>query len=319
MKRRIYSALAATLAVLALCSCEGAPGGADTADGETNKAEQPLPASSVEIRLNGDTVSCADPSVYVEEGRVTITTHGTYVVSGTWNDGQILVECIDAGKLNLVLKQAEITNDDQACIVFKKAQTAVLTLADGTVNKLTDGERYTFENPTDDEPDAALYSKEDLLITGGGTLLVDGNYKNGITGKDGLKIESGTIDVSAADHGIKGKDWVVINGGTVTVEALGDGIKSTNEASELVGYIELNGGTVTVYSDDEAISAITTVTVNGGTVQIESTNNGIRTGGRLIVNGGAVNVDAEDNTIEASDVVIAEGAVLTVLGFPYRG
>ncbi len=311
MKKRFFTAgLAALLSLSALCSCE-----VDTGDiGGGVK----IPSTAVTIQLEGDAVSCTDPSVYVEEGKVTITSHGTYVVTGTWNDGQIYVDCVDAGEVDIVLDNAAITNNDQACIVFNKAQTAILTLKEGSANTLTDGVRYVYENPMEDEPDGALFSKEDLLITGDGGLTVNGNYKNGIVSKDGLTIDGGTIEVASADHGIKGKDFVVLNGGNITVEAVGDGIKSTNEEREDRGYIKMNGGAVTIYSDDEAICAITDITVNGGTLNIRSTNNGIRTSGDLVVNGGVVDVEATDTPIEARDVVLADGATLTVLGYPYK-
>lgn len=322
--KKIAALLTAFLLASTLFSCETAPSGDEgqgtgTNVSENEPAKTPVSSNSVAIRLEGDTVSCDDPSVYIADDVLTITSHGTYVVSGTWNNGQIRVECIDAGELNLVLDNASITNDDQACIVFWRAQRAILTLAEGSVNTLTDGKNYAFDNPIDDEPDAPLFSKEDLTITGTGSLTVDGNYKNGIVSKDGLKIENGTIEVSSAEHGIKGKDYLVINGGSVTVESLGDGIKTTNEESPLVGYIEINGGTVNIYSDDEAVQAVTDLTVNGGTVNIDSTNNGIRCGNNLVINGGTVNIDAEDNTIEAKDVTVSDTAAVTVLGFPYKG
>ena len=53
-----------------------------------------------------------------------------------------------------------------------------------------------------------------------------GNAYDGITSKDGLVIESGTITVDAVDDGIRGKDRLEINGGTIDVTAGGDGIKS---------------------------------------------------------------------------------------------
>lgn len=308
MKKNFFAiALAALLLLPTLGSCSG--------DGTVTT----VPKNSVEILLNGDTVTCADPSVYIADDKVTITAHGTYIISGTWNDGQIYVECVDAGEINLILNNANITNDDQACIFIKKAQTATITLQEGSVNTLTDGVAYTFDNPSDDEPDAALFSKEDLVITGTGTLVIDANYMNGIVSKDGLKIENGTYEITAANHGIKGKDYLVINNGVLDIEAAGDGIKSTNIDSELVGYIEINGGTVNIHSDDEAVQAITKVTVNGGTVNVESTNNGIRCDYALIFNGGTVNVDAEDNSIEASSVTVGDNASVTVNGIPYKG
>ncbi|MBE6599183.1 MAG: carbohydrate-binding domain-containing protein [Ruminococcaceae bacterium] len=276
-----------------------------------------IPGDAIEITLSGTEAFCTDPSVYIEKEKITLTAHGTYVVSGVWEDGQISAECVDAGEIELILNNAEISNDDGACIVFRQAQAAEITIADGSVNRLSDGAVYTFENPLDDEPDAALFSKTDLVISGNGTLVIDGNYKNGITSKDGLKIDGGTIEINSADHGIKGKDNLIINGGELKINALGDGIKSTNEESELVGYVEINGGSVNILSDDEGVQAVTTITVNGGSLTVDSTNNGIRCGGELSINGGSVNVDADDTPIDVQDVIVGEGAAFTVLGFPY--
>lgn len=320
INKKIAAFLTALLLLPSLFSCDNTSIGTDGPGEESKSAvgEKESPYA-VEIKLEGDTVSCSDPSVYIAEDYLTITAHGTYVVSGTWNNGQIRVECVDGGELNLVLDNAHISNDDQACIVFWRAQRSILTLAEGSVNSLTDGSVYVFDNPMDDEPDAPLFSKEDLIIRGKGTLSVDGNYKNGIVSKDGLKIEDGVIEVTSEEHGIKGKDYLVINGGSISVEALGDGIKSTNTEDPLTGYIEINGGTVHIISDDEAIQAVTTLTVNGGELGIDSTNNGIRCGGNLVINGGTVNVEAEDNTLDAKDIIISDNASVTVLGFPYKG
>lgn len=300
MKKTILAAFTVLLLLLPSCASEG----------NTGKVTQ--------IRLEGDAVACDDPSVYITEDRVTITSHGTYEITGTWNNGQIYAECVDAGELNLILNNATITNDDQACLFIRTAQTATLYLEEGTVNTLTDGASYTFDNPTDDEPDAALFSKEDLVITGTGTLIVDGNYKNGIVSKDGLRIDSGFYEITAAEHGVKGKDYLIINGGELTVEAGGDGIKSTNENTSLVGYIEVNGGVVNLYSDDEAVQAINSVTVNGGELHINGTNNGIRSGAGVAFNGGTVTIDVEDNAIEAPNgVTVGESASVTINGIPF--
>ena len=178
-----------------------------------------LEKKATEIILSGSTASCDSSHVYMgEDGKISIQGAGTYLVSGTLDDGQIYVDCVDAGIVTLILKDANITNNDGACIYIKKTQEAVITLYEGTTNTLTDGTVYKFDNPEDNEPDAALFSKEDLIINGTGTLVVDGNYSNGIVSKDGLKIESGVIQVDAARHGIKGKDYLVIDGGTVTID-----------------------------------------------------------------------------------------------------
>jgi len=279
-----------------------------------------LEKKATEIILSGSTASCDSSHVYMgEDGKISIQGAGTYLVSGTLDDGQIYVDCVDAGIVTLILKDANITNNDGACIYIKKTQEAVITLYEGTTNTLTDGTVYKFDNPEDNEPDAALFSKEDLTINGTGTLVVDGNYSNGIVCKDGLTIESGVIQVDAARHGIKGKDNLIINGGTITVNALRDGIKSTNYENQTVGYITINGGTVNIMSEDEAVQAVSYVSFNGGDVTIGSTNNGIKSDGAINFNGGTVTIDVEDNALNGYAISKSEACTVTISGAPYNG
>lgn len=272
------------------------------------------------ITLNGDTVTCESQAVSVgEDGRVTITAAGAYSITGTLQNGQIYVDCVDAGQIDLILNGVNITNDDGPCIVIRKAQDAVISLYDGSVNTFSDGAKYRFENPADDEPDAAVFSKEDLTINGSGTLIVDANYSGGIYSKDGLKIESGVIEIDSVNHAMKGKDYLVVNDGTIKINALGDGIKTTNYDSELVGYIEINGGTLDIYSEDEGVQAVSGVRINGGTLNIDSTNNGIKCVAGIEFNGGTVNLNAEDAALDAISIDKAEECTVTINGAPYNG
>ena len=279
-----------------------------------------LEKKATEIVLQGSTATCDSSHVYVgEDGKISIQGAGTYLISGTLDDGQIYVDCVDAGVVTLILKDAHITNNDGACIHIKKTQDAVITLYEGTTNTLTDGTVYKFDNPEDTEPDAALFSKEDLTINGTGTLVVDGNYSNGIVSKDGLTIESGVIQVDAARHGIKGKDNLIINGGTITVNALRDGIKSTNYENQTVGYITINGGTINIMSEDEAVQAVSYISFNGGDVTLGSTNNGIKSDGAINFNGGTVTIDVEDNALNGYAISKSEACAVTISGAPYNG
>ena len=153
---------------------------------------------------------------------------GTYRISGTIADGDVVVDAGDSAVVQLILDNADITNTDGAAIAVTSAETAIVILADGSTNTLTDGAVYVLAEG-EDEPNAALYSKSDLTITGEGSLVVSGNYNDGIASKDGLVIESGDITVVAVDDAIRGKDYVVVNGGNIDLTAGGDGIKSDND------------------------------------------------------------------------------------------
>lgn len=65
----------------------------------------------------------------------------------------------------------------------------------------------------------------------GSTITVNGKYKNGITSKDDLKIESGNITINAKEDGVLGKDSVVITNGNITINS-GGGSKNVSVRQE---------------------------------------------------------------------------------------
>ena len=83
--------------------------------------------------------------------------------------------------MKLVLNGADITCSTSAPIYVASARKTIITLAEGTENRVTDGGAYVLEDAASDEPNAAIYSKSDLTINGGGSLTVTGNYNNGIS------------------------------------------------------------------------------------------------------------------------------------------
>ncbi|WP_440114427.1 carbohydrate-binding domain-containing protein [Paenibacillus sp. QZ-Y1] len=223
---------------------------------------------STTIKLNGTTAAITGSGAKAANGSVTISEAGTYVLSGKLTNGQIVVNIADKGTVHLVLNSATIHDNDSAAIYIQKAGKAVITLEKGTANAVSDGKTYVYADDTTDEPDAAIFSKADLTFNGTGKLTVTGNYNEGITSKDDLKIISGTINVKAADDGIKGKDMVEIQTGTITVDAEGDGIKSTNDMDTTKGFVAIAGGTFNIQSGNDGIQAETALVADGGTYNI---------------------------------------------------
>ncbi|WP_405131034.1 carbohydrate-binding domain-containing protein [Paenibacillus sp. FSL H8-0317] len=225
-------------------------------------------ADSTAIKLNGTTATVTGSGAKAANGSVTISEAGTYVLSGELTDGQIVVNVADKGTVHLVLNGATIHDNDSAAIYIQKAGKAVITLEKGTKNNISDGKTYVYADATTDEPDAAIFSKADLTFNGAGQLTVTGNYNEGITSKDDLKVISGTISVIAADDGIKGKDMVAIQAGTITIQAEGDGIKSTNDTDTTKGFVAIAGGTFDIQSGNDGIQAETALVTDGGTYTI---------------------------------------------------
>ena len=271
----------------------------------------------VEISL-GATISAASSSVSVDGTTATITSAGTYNITGTLSDGQLIVDAGDSAVVQLILDNADITNTDGAAIAVMSAETAVVILADGSSNTLTDGAAYVLAEG-EDEPNATLFSKADLSIGGTGSLTVSANYNDGIASKDGLVIDGGDITVVAVDDAIRGKDYVVVNGGTLDLTAGGDGIKSDNDEDPERGYVLVANGVIDVTSGDDGVQAATDALITGGTLTISAGASGVSEDARgvqgdvmVVVGGGTIIVDAVDDAIHSNSTVTIDGGDLTL-------
>ncbi len=227
------------------------------------------------IYLKGDSVETSVQGTSIDNTILTISSPGSYIITGTLNDGQILVDCQETGTVELVFYNANISNSTNSPVFIKNCKKTLLVLAEDSVNSLNDASEYTYMDAENEEPSACLFSKDDLVICGGGSLTVNGNFNNGIASKDTLKITGGTIEVTSENNGIKGKDCLMIAGGSFTVTSKGDGLKSDNSDTSL-GYVSISDGTFTIISEEDAIQAESMLKVTGGTFDI-TTGNGAGT------------------------------------------
>ena len=114
---------------------------------------------------------------------------------------------MDAGKEDevcLILDGVSITSADYSAIYASQSGLLTIVLEDRTENRVSDGNTYTYPQTGEDEPDAAIFQQDDMVL-GNGMLTVSGNYMNGMRGKDRLTINSGTYVIEAAEDGVKGK------------------------------------------------------------------------------------------------------------------
>lgn len=224
---------------------------------------------AVMIQCSGAEVSIDGKGAKEKDGIITISSAGTYVLSGELEQGQVQIDAGKEDEVHLVLNGFTAASGNGAVINGIQSKKIILTLADGTENTISDSQEYGFENG-EDEPDAAIFSKDDITINGGGSLTVNGNYQDGIRSKDDLKIISGVITVTAAADGLKGKDSVVIRDGDITVNAALDGIKSNNDTETDKGYVVIEGGSIKITSGDDGIQAETILQITDATVEIEA-------------------------------------------------
>ena len=254
-------------------------------------------SQAVTVRLTGDTAVCDSDAVTVDGGTVTITAAGTYVLSGTLTDGQIVVRAGEADKVQLVLNGVDITCSDSAAIYALEADKVFLTLADGTENSLTNGGTYAAID--ENNIDAVIFAKTDLTLNGTGSLTVSAAAGHGIVCKDDLVIAGGTCTIDAASHGIEGKDSVRIAGGTLVITAGKDGIHAENDDDAEAGWLYILDGSLTIHAGDDAIHSGSDVVIRGGSFDIPSCCEGVE-GRSVTIDGGTLNIVSSDDGINAA-------------------
>lgn len=248
-------------------------------------------ASSTKIAFSEESAT-ADGSV------VTISGEGTYIVSGSASDAQIVVAAdADAAKVRIVLAGARIENEAAPAISVESAEQCVITLAEGTSNVVASGAS------AEDEADAALYSTADLTLNGTGALDVSAPYGKGIHSTDGLVVTGGTYAVAAADDGLSGKDCVKIADGDLTIEAGADGIKSSNDEDEGRGFVSIDGGTLSIDAADDGIQAARYVRLGGGSVSVTAEDDGIHSDGDVALAGSTLTISAGDDGVHGEYVL----------------
>ena len=272
-----------------------------------------------------------DPSLstkdgtFTKEGNVyTLTAAGTYVVSGKV-EGQILVEAGEDDEVVIELNGASISYDQDSPIKALTAGKVEISAKKDTGNTITDNRSAkTVDSTTLGE--GAIYAKTDLKLKGTGTLVVLGNYNNGIHTTKDLTIQKLALKVTGYNNALKGNDTVTITSGSVQAYAKnGNGIKTedsdVSSKGNQRGTISINGGSVYVDSLHDAIDASYNVVVDeldsevSTSVSIKTGTNssyyskstfkadsekGLKAENEIIVNKGTVVVAASDDAVHAN-------------------
>lgn len=263
-------------------------------------------ASTTTIEL-GNSKTAADvkitgSNVKVSGNDIIIGAAGQYDVSGTLEEGRIVVDAKDK-EVYIRLNGANITCSYSSAIYGYEASKLTVVLADGTENSITDAEVYDYSDDfsleVELEPNACLYSKMDLLICGTGKLMVNGNCEQGITGKDSLYITDATLEVESAGKAILGKDKLVADTAIVKANALDDTLHSN-------GNVLIAGGAYTLAAGDDGIHADAAVISDGGIIYVSDCVEGIE-GWQISLINSDVEIIASDDAINATSPTSEEG------------
>lgn len=289
----------------------------------------------------GSSITLNGSGAAVNKNKVMITAAGTYSIKGTLNDGQIIVNAGDNDKVYIILNGVNINSSDSAAIYVMNSKKTVISIADNTKNTVTSAAAAA-----ENEPDAAIFSKADLVLTGKGALSVKSDNNMGIVSKDDLKIENGDISVSSAGDGIKGKDSVVITDGNITVNADEDGIISNNDTDATKGYVLVEGGKINITAGQDGIQGETNVLIKTADITVscgggsknsstkadwgqwghskdgQNSNNSntdetpsakaLKAGVNIVIEGGTFNIDSSDDSVHSNNNIVISGGTFKI-------
>ena len=226
------------------------------------------------------------------------------------NGGYIVVKK-DVSDVTLILDNLTLTCSETAPIVVKKSETATTSAIIQLVgtSTITDSENLDNEsNTTTYTTDGTTYADEfegaaikvksgsELTIKGSGTLNAIGtSCKNGIKGgqESSITINSGTINIDAANNGLACDGTIIINGGTIDIDADNEGIKLSPDDDDTTSVAELtiNGGTINVDAGEDGIQAVGNININKWPIiTINSGEDGIQTRSDFTMTNGMLNI-----------------------------
>ena len=351
--KKLLSLLLAVLLILSLAACS-AQGGDKTQSGdESYSADAAFTFSDSGIKATG-----SSDGYEIDGTHLAIKSAGTYSLSGSCADGSIEVKKGTTG-VTLILNGLELDSADTAPISCNKSTEVTIVAADGSVNALSD----SAENNDDEYPDnenaenAVIKCKDGSNVTlcGTGTINITANGKNGIksgaaTGEEGdasltikeltlnisvpvndainaeqlLNIESGTLNISAADDAVHSD--LVLNIGAAGTDGPTIDISECYEGLEAA---ELNvlSGNISIMSSDDCMNAASSdlsnydlsMNISGGTINAYSSEgDGFDSNGDLNISGGIIAVwtanRADNQPLDSDGTLNISGGTVLAAG-----
>ena len=165
-----------------------------------------------------------------------ITEGGSLILSGKMK-GRIRISS-EEQTVHLFLKGVEVTAKEGPAMFVESAGKVIITLVEGTENRFSDSGDYRQET----EAEACIYSAGDLTINGGGSLAVNGFFKDGIRSRNVIKIMDGEITIRCKRSGIHGTDGIHIAGGKLDISSEKNGLRTTKSGSNGRGNLVISGG-----------------------------------------------------------------------------
>jgi hypothetical protein len=241
--------------------------------------------------------------------------------------------------LRLTLAGTTLASGNGPALNLQHDHRTFLLLAEGTDNRLSDGETYAPRRRPDGSAmdlKAALFSEGPLIVSGAGRLQVRSARHHAIASDAHLRIRSGRIELRAeARDGVRALDAVVIDDGDLQIRTpAGKGIKvdGRERNDQPLGFFMMRTGRLDVVSHDKAVTASwegdedgvtpsaaddpdARLLIHGGTIDITTTGTpsdrlspeGLEAKSTLAIHGGAITLRTTDDAMNAGRALLITG------------
>lgn len=351
--KKFLSLLLAVLLILSLAACS-AQGGDKTQSGdESYSADAAFTFSDSGIKATG-----SSDGYEIDGTHLAIKSAGTYSLSGSCADGSIEVKKGTTG-VTLILNGLELDSADTAPISCNKSTEVTIIAADGSVNALSDSaENNDDEYPENENAENSVIKCKDgsnVTLCGTGTINITASGKNGIKsgattdaeGEATLTIKELTLNISApVNDAINAEQLLNIESGTLNISAADDAVHSDlvlnigaagtdgptiniSECYEGLEAAELNvlSGNISILSSDDCMNAASSdlsnydlsMNISGGTINAYSSEgDGFDSNGDLNISGGIIAVwtanRADNQPLDADGTLNISGGTVLAAG-----
>lgn len=285
--------------------------------------------NGISIRFSNAGITAAnDSGLSIDGTYLTITAAGTYLLSGSCEDGSVKVQK-GTTDVALVLDGLTLSSQTTAPLICAKSTGVTIEAAAGTVNTLSDTEANNDGSNDSNTENAVIKCKDgsQVVLCGTGELILQANGKNGIksgasTETEGdasltireltltidapvndavnaesiLNVESGTLEISAGDDALHSDGELNIgadgtDGPSISITSCYEGLEGT--------VVNIFSGDIDLQSTDDCINAADSnqsngdfqINITGGSITASTSNgDGFDSNGDLIISGGSVAV-----------------------------